>query len=301
MQTVSTSAPVSTYPKSQSAVSPFGRGFALLLSLIPIPGLHRIYVGRTASGLVWCLTCGMFVVGQVLDFFKILFGRFRDGQNRSVRVWRTTRATAAADKSAGEAVNGYSTVPAAAPHRDRSKLWMESIGNLLMLSALGLGIVVGVHIPEATQTGVFDELGFLSAQDFQQLFGMDDWSRLVEQLLFFLIIPTSLSSLGFLFLSRLGTGFWHMLRLLIGGFGLAFGCAFIYAAFDRILWNEVAQHFSTGNIGPLIDSIINSNGQNFTEMMSAATVFMVVSVFLLSWPERSQPAAQRPEHAGVMA
>lgn len=286
------------YPKLQGDVSPFGRGFALLLSVIPIPGLHRIYVGRMASGLVWCLTGGMFIVGQVVDFVKILFGRFRDENGRLVRVWRTSRASAAAEESAGEAVNGYSTIPAA-PKPDRSKLWLETIGNLLLLLALSLGLFVGTHVPEATQFGVFDDMDLATAHDFQQFFGMADWSRLVEQLAVFLIILTSLSSLGFLFLSRLGTGFWHILRLLVGGGGLVGGCAAVYEAFDRMRWKDVAQHINSGNIGPTIDSIINS--YSLKEMMTLATICMVVSIFLLSWPKRVKPQAEVPEEVGVIA
>lgn len=34
-------------------------------------GAHRFYVGRPASGLVWLLTCGLFGIGWLVDFFLI--------------------------------------------------------------------------------------------------------------------------------------------------------------------------------------------------------------------------------------
>ena len=240
------------------------------------------------------------MIGQIVDFIKILFGRFRDRQQRLIRVWRASRAHDA--NESGEAVNGYSTIPAA--HKpDRSKLWLETIGNLLMVLALSLGLFLATHMPSAVQEGVFDDLDLASAQDFRNFFGMPDWSRLVEQLVFFLVVMTGLSAVGFLFLSRLGNGMWHMVRLVAGGIGMVAGCGFVYEAFHRVRWKEVSQHVSAGNLGPTIDSILNNSGRDFPEMMTGATVFMVLSIFLLSWPKRPQPPAvvPAPEEVGAVA
>ncbi len=42
-----------------------------LLGGLGVLGLHRFYLGRWASGLVWLLTGGVFLVGAVLDAFAI--------------------------------------------------------------------------------------------------------------------------------------------------------------------------------------------------------------------------------------
>lgn len=41
-------------------------------------GIHRFYVGKIGSGILYLCTCGLFGIGWVIDFFKILFGSFRD-------------------------------------------------------------------------------------------------------------------------------------------------------------------------------------------------------------------------------
>lgn len=45
-------------------------------------GLHRFYTGRPWSGLAMALTVGGLLIWWVVDFFVLLSGRFKDGQNR---------------------------------------------------------------------------------------------------------------------------------------------------------------------------------------------------------------------------
>lgn len=41
-------------------------------------GVHRFYVGKVGTGIIWIFTGGFFGIGAIVDLFVILFGGFRD-------------------------------------------------------------------------------------------------------------------------------------------------------------------------------------------------------------------------------
>ena len=50
----------------------------LLCFFFGIFGAHRFYVGKIGTGFLWLFTLGFFGIGDVIDFFMILFGKFKD-------------------------------------------------------------------------------------------------------------------------------------------------------------------------------------------------------------------------------
>ncbi|HZK05524.1 MAG TPA: NINE protein [Actinomycetaceae bacterium] len=70
--------------------SPKNRLVALLLCFfLGVLGIHRFYVGKIGTGILWLLTGGLFFFGVLIDFLVIAFGGFTDGQARKISLWDT--------------------------------------------------------------------------------------------------------------------------------------------------------------------------------------------------------------------
>lgn len=49
-----------------------------LCLLFGVVGVHRFYVGKMGTGVLWMFTGGFFGIGWLMDFFMLLSGSFRD-------------------------------------------------------------------------------------------------------------------------------------------------------------------------------------------------------------------------------
>lgn len=68
-----------------SAASPYKKSVALILALlgfIGLNGLHRMYVGKVGTGLLYLLTAGFYGIGTLVDVIMIAQSKFQDSQGR---------------------------------------------------------------------------------------------------------------------------------------------------------------------------------------------------------------------------
>ncbi len=71
-----------------TGISPKSRTVtALLCFFLGFLGIHRFYVGKTGTGILFLVTCGFFGIGALIDFIFILLGSFRDKYGMVIKNW----------------------------------------------------------------------------------------------------------------------------------------------------------------------------------------------------------------------
>ena len=183
--------PIGPTEAASGPVSPCKRTTALLLALVPfipfvpVAGLHRFYVGKIGTGILWLFTWGLFGIGTLVDIILIAVGQFKDRDDLPLVNWGgQSEALMAAVQGGAQPAVATPQPPVAAAQVEPAKAveptpapqpqpvayqppsWASyastgsvyepwnpigglfaAIGHILALAALLIGLAIGLHLP----------------------------------------------------------------------------------------------------------------------------------------------------------
>jgi hypothetical protein len=302
------------------AVSPAKRFASLLLAVIGpafgLCGLHRFYVGKVGTGILWLFTYGLFGIGQLIDIIMILSGQFEDKNGLPVVNWHGPTAgtvempdhpgVAASPIGARDAAPVMPSEPAAAavaPARNEPpsspsyastgtiiyEPWHPfsglvcGLGHILLLAAILVGLAIGLHLPVVVAAGWPDPA---IAQELEGVFHSAEWPRTVEQGGGLLIVVLLFVAAVLIMVGRRRFGPTHLIRALLGLGGFFWAISlFRGEAMSSSEAREVANLMRQSDWGPALERIFSAFSQ---EEAIFAGVVALVSILLLAWPPRRQ-------------
>ena len=313
-------------PTPAGAVSPAKRLWALLLAFVPfipflpIAGLHRFYVGKVGTGILWFFTGGLVGIGQLIDIILIALGQFTDKDGLPVAIWHGSGAVTA--QGVGRPAAAVAAAPAAAqvepavasadaaepkeqaipepaaqeppsspsyantgtiiyePWHPLSSL-IAALGHIFLLGAILVGLAIGLRLPSVVAAGWPDpEI----SHKLEQVFGYAEWPGLMEKGGILLIVVLLFTAAVFIMIGRRKSGAAHLVRALLGLGGFLWAIQLFRA---EVMSNGEAQGIvdliQQNQVGPALERLFGALSQ---EEAIFAGVIALVSVLVLAWPPR---------------
>jgi serine/threonine protein kinase/TM2 domain-containing membrane protein YozV len=304
--------PSRIYEQVPQQTSPYKRIWALLFSggmFLGIFGIHRFYVGKIGTGILWLLTFGLFGIGQIVDIIMIFVGQFKDCHGRRVTIWieddelrKTTdrsRVEPQPQVNVAEPVDppqqSVSEEAVVIPARSGSSarvtimpstyrtfdFFLSTIGYVFLFLAILLGLAIALHLPVMIAAGSPE-----FAQEMNDLFGYTAWPQLLERIGLGLASVFLLLAAVFIIIARSkSSGPFHIIRAILGVMGLVFAMLFFSDAMQWPYPGEVHDMLKNGQLGPALEKLLQSTRE---EEVAFALILVMVSVILLAWPAKQQ-------------
>jgi hypothetical protein len=307
-------------PQLAPGVSSYKRLWALILCLLPIPGLHRFYVGKVGTGIIWFLTGGIGGIGQFIDLIMIIVGQFKDRYDLPLVVWMDKEELKKDKSPVKQAVPARAVEPKAvtterpaqkaqpsqaahapkqkAPHTPTTTVIYQPFHPLAFLSsgvgfictalAVIIGVITGLHLPHFIAAGWLDT-GL--ASEAEQFFGYAQWPELVVRLGTIITVVLLLLAAVFMVMGRRHLGIRHLTRAVFGLGGLFFAIFLFIDCTTGYRFRNIQEALNARQIGPAFEKLLDSCIDG--EAIFAAFIFLA-SIIILAWPPRRKQIVTTP-------
>jgi hypothetical protein len=174
----------------------------------------------------------------------------------------------------------------------RTSILLSVVAHAILLPAILVGVLAVIHAPMFLAAGFpFEKLG----AELNRVFNYGQWHTLMTKLLVVLSIILLSASAVALLIARREAGGLHMIRSLLGAFGLFLAGLAAYAGFDRLNWLGIANSSHQRDFGTVIELVVN--GAESVPLMWALGLCLV-SATILAWPERRRLIGMKSVYGG---
>ncbi len=298
-------------------VSPFKRLWALGLAAAifgSVGGLHRFYVGKIGTGILWLMTGGLFFIGQLVDIIMIANGTFTDGQGRRLVFWEDPTEIARAGSGISPAPPAPTPTtplaPPAASAADRpqppsveahpaaatisSSQWnadglFSALAGLFIFVAMLLALALNLDLAGAVAKGVVAP--GLDREITQAFNGYQGWPPLVGQLVLAVMWIVLMIAVVAQIFARRRCGTWHIVAGLLGTAGLV-GSAFILgpALSAHYVWIAIAPQLAAHQTAEAIETC-----RQYCRplLLAVAATTFIIGIILIARPMHPAAKAER--------